>query len=238
MNEWTHFFIKIYLSHFIWKGWCWLCVRGELETGTDCYILTHSSTSFAFCLGCSTVGHREPQALSLQADSHAGILSPNWLQLQPELELTQAVCGTWLYNCLMPTCFLWAYASAPNSTTSTGQGDIPISSTGCTYFAVLPLIYTGASLDWWLGWGSVCYRTLSKRMNQEWNLQCIWTTLHCQQRGILLKIIPTFEALLLLGVLAAMHMHVGVSIFIWVFMYLTTPPHGQDGTRVQFLSGV
>ena len=58
-NEQTHFFIKIYLSHFIlervakelWKGWCWLCVRGELETGTDCHILTqrssrdHSSTS-------------------------------------------------------------------------------------------------------------------------------------------------------------------------------------------------
>ena len=55
-------------------------------------------------------------------------LNSNWLQL------TQAVCGTWLYNCLTSTCFLWAYASAPNSTTSTGQGDIPISSTGCTCF--------------------------------------------------------------------------------------------------------
>ena len=30
-------------------------------------------------------------------------LVPNWLQLT--LELTEAVCGTWLYNCLMPTCF-------------------------------------------------------------------------------------------------------------------------------------
>ena len=48
--------------------------------------------------------------------------------------LTQAVCGTWLYNCLTSTCFLWACASAPNSTMSTGQGDIPISSTGCTCF--------------------------------------------------------------------------------------------------------
>ena len=76
MNERTHFFIKIYLSHFIRKGWCWLCVRSELETGIDCYILTqsssdHSSTSFASWLGCSTVGH-----WGLQADSHAGILSP------------------------------------------------------------------------------------------------------------------------------------------------------------------
>ena len=30
-------------------------------------------------------------------------LVPNWLQLQ--LELTQTICGTWLYNCLMPTYF-------------------------------------------------------------------------------------------------------------------------------------
>ena len=65
----THFFIKIYLSHFIQKGWCWLCVGGELETGTDCYILTqsssdHSSTSFSFWLSCSTVvtGAASPQS--------------------------------------------------------------------------------------------------------------------------------------------------------------------------------
>ena len=43
---------------------------------------------------------------------------------------------------------------SPNSTTSTGQGDIPISSTECTCFSVLPLIYTGASLDWRLDRGS------------------------------------------------------------------------------------
>ena len=49
------------------------------------------------------MGHWGPQALSLQADSHAGILSPNWLQLQ--LEQTQAVWGTWLNNCLTSTCF-------------------------------------------------------------------------------------------------------------------------------------
>ena len=171
MNERKHFFIKIYLSHFIlervakglWKGWCWLFMRGELETGTDCYILTQSSSedssiSSAFWLGCATVGHWVLQALSLQADSHAGILSPtdsncNW---NSNWQI-RAVCGTWLYNCLTFTCFLRAYASAPNSTTFTGQGDIPISSTGCNYFAVFPLIYTGASLDWRLDRGSICY---------------------------------------------------------------------------------
>ena len=87
------------------------------------------------------------------------VLTPlaSYLQLRLELELPQAVCGTWLYNCLTPTCFLWAYASSLNSTTSTGQGDIPISSTRCTCFAAIPLIYIGASLDWRLGRGSKCY---------------------------------------------------------------------------------
>ena len=135
--------------------------EGELETGTDCHILTqsssdHSSTSFSSWLSCSTVGHWGPMPSVCRWLSLRHLVS-NWLQLWLKLNwLTQAVCGTWLYNCLTSTCLLWAYASAPNSTTSTGQGDIPISSTGCTCFAFLLLIYTGASLDWRLGRGSIC----------------------------------------------------------------------------------
>ena len=61
---------------------------------------------FLILLGCSTGGHWEPQALCLElvltvsnCNSNSNC---NWLQL------TQAVCGTWLYNCLTSTCFLWA----------------------------------------------------------------------------------------------------------------------------------
>ena len=61
----------------------------------------------------------------------AGILSSTATATQTP----QAVCGTSLHNCLTSTCFLWAYTSAPNSTTSTSQGDIPISSTACTCLA-------------------------------------------------------------------------------------------------------
>ena len=91
------------------------------------------------------------------AGSQFGILSPtdpncnwNWL--------TQAVCGTWLHNCPMSpaSCGRTHLPPSPNSITSTGQGDIPISSTGCTCFTVLPLISTGASLDWRFGRGSIC----------------------------------------------------------------------------------
>ena len=112
--------------------------------GTDCNILTqsssrdHSSTSSSSWLGCSTVGRWGPK-LSGAVSHSTGILSPTvtGTELEQTNELIQAVCGTWLYNCLMPTCFLWAYASTPNSTTSTGLGDIPISSTGCTCFTYL-----------------------------------------------------------------------------------------------------
>ena len=101
-----------------------------------------------------------PSPLSGAGSHSASILSPtatatrtpsNWLKL------TEVISGTWLYNCLTSTCFLWAYASTPNSTTFTGQDDIPISSTGCTFFAARPLIYTDASLDWRLGRGLICY---------------------------------------------------------------------------------
>ena len=163
MNERTHFSIKIYLSQFILERGCFLCVRGELETGTDCYILTqsssdHSSTSLRPGWAAQlwvTDGHKPSVYKLILTLASCPPTDCNWNWTDP----TQAVCGTWLYFCLMPTCFLWAYASAPNSTTSTGEGDIPISSTGCTCFAVLPLIYTGASLDWWLGQGSICYIT-------------------------------------------------------------------------------
>ena len=62
----------------------------------------------------------------------------------------------------MSTFFLRAYASAPNSTTSTGQGDTPISSTRWICFATLPLIYTGTSLDWRPGRGSICCKYIFK----------------------------------------------------------------------------
>ena len=145
MNKQTHSFIKIYLSHFIRKGWCWLCVRGELEMETDCYILTqssshdHSSTSSSSWRGCSTVGRWGPKPSVWSWFSLRGhpIFNCDWNWTRTDSNwLTQAVWGTWLYNCLIPTCFLWAYTSAPNSTTSTGQGDIPISLTRCTCFAV------------------------------------------------------------------------------------------------------
>ena len=106
--------------------------------------------------GCSTEGHK-PSVCKL-------ILT---LASCPP---TDSSCS-WNSNCLNPSvasgyiivsyppasCGCTHLPPSPNSTTSTGQGDIPISSTGCTCFAALLLIYTGASLDWRLGWGSICY---------------------------------------------------------------------------------
>ena len=97
---------SISLTLYFRKGWCWSCVRGELETETDCYILIpsssdHSSTYFAFWLGCSTVSHWGPSVWNWFSLRWHPISNWNWL---PSL--------SWLYFCLTSTCFLWAYASA------------------------------------------------------------------------------------------------------------------------------
>ena len=126
-----HTSLEKYTSHTLFskglqKGWCWSCVRSELETGTDCYILTssssdHSYTTFSFCWAARprvTEG-RKPSVfkLILALASSPQLELQLKLQLQLELNsnwlpasnwLTQTVCGTWLYNCLTPTCFLWA----------------------------------------------------------------------------------------------------------------------------------
>ena len=128
MNERTHFFIKIYLSHFIRKGWCWLCVKGDLETGTDCYVLTQVLLTIAALLshlgwGCLTVGHWETKALCLLV----ALTSASCTQLTPLATNSSRLCPGYI--------FVW---HPPAS-------------------VVLPLIYTDASLDWRLGRGSICY---------------------------------------------------------------------------------
>ena len=115
MNERTHFLIKnISLTLYSRKVWCSLCVRGELEMGTDCNILTQFlwplQHFFRILAGLLKHGSLRAQNPLSVAGSQSGIFSPtdsncnwNWL--------TQTVCGTWLYNCLTFTYFLWAYAS-------------------------------------------------------------------------------------------------------------------------------
>ena len=77
---------------------------------TDCNILTpsssdYSSTCFSFCWAVQTgvTEGRKPSVWSWFSLPRTATQTPtNWLQL------TQAVCGTWLYYWLTYTCFLWA----------------------------------------------------------------------------------------------------------------------------------
>ena len=124
----THFFWKIYLSHIILervaKG---LCVRGGLETELT-----------------ATYWPQVPLAIAALVPLSAGLLNQGpegWFSLPQtttwtpthRLQLTQAVCGTRLYNCLTPTCFLWA-SNLHQIQPVHGQGDTLISSTGCTCY--------------------------------------------------------------------------------------------------------
>ena len=130
MNERTHFFIKIYLSHFILERVDVSCVWEMSRRQDQIAILTpsssdYSSTSSSSWLGCSSVGHWGPKAPCLLL----ALNSASCLQLT----LTP-IDSSRLYPGYI---FVWHPTAS----------------------AVLPLIYTGVSLDWRLGRGSVYYNS-------------------------------------------------------------------------------
>ena len=144
MNERTHFFIKIYLSHFILKRVDVGCVwevswrRGQTVTYWPKVLLTIAALLSHLGWGCSTVGHWGPKALRLLLALSLASCSPtdsnsnsNWNWPKPSVAPSHIIVSR-----------------SPAS-------------------AVPPLISTGASLDWWHGWGSIynsgfkyCYVTL------------------------------------------------------------------------------
>ena len=129
-DERTHFFRKIYLSHFIRNG-CKRVVRGELETEQTATYWPPVPLSLAALLsrsaGLLNRGSWGPIALCWVL-----VLSTaSYLQLW--LQLTQPVCGTGLHNCLTSTCFLWASLLHPIQPVHS-QSYTLISSTGCTCY--------------------------------------------------------------------------------------------------------
>ena len=126
-----HSSLEKYTSHTLFemvaKG---LCVRGELETEqTATYwppnSSVFSSTSFSFCWAAQS-GVLRPHTPPLGAGSLYSILSPT----NSNFNLTEPVCGPGSYNCLTPTCYLWASPLHPIQPVHS-QGYTLISSTGC-----------------------------------------------------------------------------------------------------------
>ena len=99
--------------------------------GTDCNILSVPLTIAVLHSHSAGLLNRG----SLRATSPLSGAGSHCLELQLEFQLTQAVCGTWLYNCLSSTCFLCC-RNCTEFNPSTGQGDTPISSTRCTCFLI------------------------------------------------------------------------------------------------------
>ena len=109
-DERTH----IPLTLYSWKG----CKRVDVSCvwevswrrnrlpHIDPKFLRPSQHFFLILLGCSTRVLRA-QALCLELVLTLQATTTG-TELQLELQLPQTVCGTWLYNCLTPTCFLWA----------------------------------------------------------------------------------------------------------------------------------
>ena len=126
-----HTSLEKYTSHTlverVAKG---LCVRGELETEqTATYWLQVPLTIAALLSHSAGLLNRgfwgpKPSARSWFSLPRTATRTPtNWLQL------TRTLYGTGIYNCLTPTCFLWA-SHLHRIQPVHGQGYILISSTG------------------------------------------------------------------------------------------------------------
>ena len=127
MNEWTHFFMKIYLSHFILE---------RVDVGCVWEVSWRRGQTATYW----------PKVLLIIAAhlSHLGwVAQPGSLRAQSPPSATGSQ-----FSILSPTDSNWNW---PKPSVAHGYIIVlcPPAST------VPPLIYTGASLDWQLGWGSV-----------------------------------------------------------------------------------
>ena len=128
-----HFFRKIYLSHFILervdigyvRGVSWK--RNRLQH-IDPKFLWLQQHFFLVLLECSTGGHRRPQALCLELVLTASNSNCNWLQLKPSVAPGYIIVWHPPASCGRRNCTEY--------NPSTGQGDTPIPSTGCTCFLI------------------------------------------------------------------------------------------------------
>ena len=106
MNERTHFFIKIYLSHFIFERVDVSCVCEMSWRQRQTAILTPSSSSTIAALLSHLGRIAQPWVTEGPKPSICKLI----LTLAPYLPLTRTAPGTWLYNCLAYTCFRCSYA--------------------------------------------------------------------------------------------------------------------------------
>ena len=158
-DEQTHFFRKIYLSHFIQKGCERVMCERWVGDWTDCNILTpsssvFSSTSFSFCWAVQPgVLRAQP---TLGAGSHYSISSPT-----PNLSVAPgyiiiwhppASCGRHIGTQFNPsTVKVIPWYLRPDA----------------------PVIYTGESLIWLVGRGSIFYNRVPMFVKSEENFDFI-----------------------------------------------------------------
>ena len=130
MNERTHFFIKIYLSHYILE---------RVDVGYVGEVSWRRGQTATY----------SPQVLLAIAAllSHLGWVAQPWVTEG----LKSSVCRWLSIRHLLSN-----WLQPPTDSSRLYPGYIFVWRPSAS--AVLPLIYTGLSLDWRLGRGSICYR--------------------------------------------------------------------------------
>ena len=181
-DEQTHFFRKIYLSHFIrkwlWKGYERVIVwEVTWKLNKDCNILTPTLLAIAAFLSHSP--GQLNRGLGGPASAGSGSHSSNWntdFKLWSSTDWLPVTPG--LCNYLMSTCFLWHHISHSIQPVNS-QGYPLISSTGCTCYlhsCISHLIVRP-------GRRSICYirMYIYIKIHSSQNLQCPTTKLHRSQ---------------------------------------------------------
>ena len=100
MNEWTHFFIRIYISHTLFlKGLMFLrCVRDEWRQRQTAILTQLLLLTIARC-----VIFKNP--LSTSSASWLGLLKAGWPSLWPSCLTNSTAACIYLYSFITPTCF-------------------------------------------------------------------------------------------------------------------------------------
>ena len=122
--------------------------------------------------GCLWSGFYLRGQLRLEVNCNS---NSNWLELCLELQLTQTVCDTWLYDCLTSTCFLWASCLHRIQPVHRSRW----------YSDIFDRMHM--FLDWRLGRRSICYSIImycclervSFRMFVAWNIYTIVCAFFC-----------------------------------------------------------
>ena len=162
-DERTHFFKKIYLSHFVWNGWERVVWERWVGDWTGCQVPLSLAALLSHSADCSTGGPEGPALCwdlvlsALNCNSNFNF-NCNWLQLT-QLSMAPGYI------------IVWHPPASRGHHNCTKFNPSSVKVISWYLWPDTPVIYTGASLIWQLGQGSIC----NKKMFSSHNVAVLYS---------------------------------------------------------------